>query len=124
MCGILTNQKMSNYQPTETDIQAHDMMMEALTNIHAHLVLAQGWFDALMPLKKLVHSHDPAIMPQLVSAIGTGKIASKAMSKKLLRNDEAAVDVMFEHIGRSISKIASMEYDQRKEYLDKLNSLE
>lgn len=115
------NQK---YKPNETDIKAHDAMMEALTNLNAHLNLAQGWYDALMPLSKLVYAHDPRIMPQLIKAMGSAKIASRTMGFKLLRNDEGAIDIMFEQIGRSISEMAKMDFDQRKQYLDKLNSLE
>lgn len=111
-------------EPTEQDIKAHDAMMEALTNICAHYHLAQGWVDSLMPLARLISVHNPTIMPKLIKAMGEFKIAVKEISKKMVRDDDAAIDLMFVEIGRSISEMCKMDFDERNEFLLKLQSIQ
>jgi hypothetical protein len=59
-------------------------------------------------------------MAQIIKANGEGKILLKILSK-FLRNDDEAIDIMYEHIGRSVSLLAKVPLDKRKEMMEKIN---
>ena len=96
-------------------------IMVALSNIAGHLHMAQGWSDSLFPYRKTIHDHiDPKLMAQIIKANGEGKILLKILSK-FLRNDDEAIDIMYEHIGRSVSLLAKVPLEKRKEMMERIN---
>jgi hypothetical protein len=114
----------TTHEPTELDLKAHDAMMEAMTNLAAHLHMAQGWFDSLLPLVGLIAKHDLTIMPQLVTAMGHNKIAVKNISRKLVKSDWESVDLMYQEMGRHFTELGRKSFEERKKFIDALNSIE
>jgi hypothetical protein len=59
-------------------------------------------------------------MVQIIKASGECKILLKFLSK-FLRNDDEAIDIMYEYIGRSVSLLAKVPLDKRKEMMERIN---
>jgi len=108
----------------EQEVQEHthtEHIMVALSNIAGHLHMAQGWVDSLFPYRKTIHDHiDPKLMVQIIKASGECKILLKFLSK-YLRNDDEAIDIMYEYIGRSVSLLSKVPLDKRKEMMERIN---
>jgi hypothetical protein len=103
--------------------QQHDYMMECLTNIAGHIHLMQGFIDALYPVKGMVHAHEPTLMPKLVDMAGRGKVITKLLAKKMIRDDQEAIDIMYEQVGKTISLMAKLSYGDARKLTEELNDL-
>lgn len=102
----------------------HEAIMEGLSNLAALYRMADGWTDAMFPFKNELTAYDPKILAQMVKVRGEAKILIKMLSKELLRNDEEAIDIMFEHLGRAISQMCKYDLGQRAEFIAKLAEIE
>ena len=109
---------------TKEEVQEHthtEHIIVALQNIAGHLHMAQGWFESLEFYRKTIKDHfDHRINPQLIKANGENKILLKIL-RKYFRDDDEAIDIMYEHIGRSVSLLAKVPLDKRKEMMEKIN---
>jgi len=106
-------------------VQQHEeAIMEGLTNICGLLHMFRGWSDSMHPYRHMLHAHDPKIMPQLVKVAGEAKILLKTLSKELIRDDDKAIDIMFETIGRNIGRAYNMSPEQRELWMQKIRELD
>lgn len=101
----------------------HEMeIFNAFSNIAAHMHMADGWIDSLFPYQKVLHVKHPNILPQLVKARGEMKISLKNL-RKFIRDDDDAIDVMYQHIGKSVSLLAVLPLDKRRELIEAINKV-
>lgn len=101
----------------------HEMeIFNAFSNIAAHMHMADGWIDSLFPYQKVLHVKNPTILPQLVKARGEMKISLKNL-RKFIRDDDDAIDVMYQHIGKSVSLLAVLPLDKRRELIEAINKV-
>jgi hypothetical protein len=112
---------MTDTQVLKTHEEA---IMEGLTNICGLLHMFKGWADSMYPYKNILHGHDPKLMPQLIRTSGEAKIILKTLSKELIRDDDKAIDIMFETIGRNIGRAMKMSPTQREAFMEKVRLLD
>lgn len=119
----MENNTMETQNSTTTEVgNATDEIMQCFTNIAALMHMAEGWVDASYPFRGIIHKFDPSIMPQMIKTRGEMKILLKKFSK-LLRDDAEAIDIMYEHIGKSVSLLATIPYEKRKKLVEDINRI-
>lgn len=110
---------------TNSAVEKHEeAIMDALTNICALLHMFDGWVDSTFPYSSVIHAHDKRIMAQMIQTRGQAKILLKLLSKQLVKDDDKAIDYMFENLGRQLSKACKMSIEERNVWMEKINSLD
>lgn len=107
----------------QTHEQLTNDILQCLTNISAHLHMVNGWFDAAWPYRNIICLHDRRLSTQMLNTHGQVKLAIRAISKELIRDDDKAIDYMFESIGAAVSSMQKLSIGEREVFTGKLNAL-
>jgi hypothetical protein len=85
--------------------------------------MVNGWFDAAWPYRNIICLHDRRLSTQMLQTHGQVKLGIKAISKEFIRDDEKALDYMFESIGRAVSAMQKLSIEERAVFTKRLNAL-
>ena len=79
--------------------------------------------DAIRPFMGVITNHDRSLAVKLVKVQGEMRIAAKAISRELVRDDDKALDYMYETIGKTLAELRNLPIDKQERLLEGINKV-